>query len=223
MRSVNWQKKRKRRNMKLLIINPNSDKRTNQRIEEKVQRLAEKEDRIDVENLENTPKLINTGEDVLKASVELESRILAKQEKYDGFIIACHSDPGLETIRKKSAKPILGIGEASYELARLWGKKMGIIVPSESSAQRKKEAVKKYNCAELLTGIKVSDGDDWNSLLRAARCLQTDYDIESIILGCANYCYAKERLEEESGLKVFDGVWSAVKLAEILLNKNPGN
>lgn len=203
--------------MKLLIINPNSDKKTNQKMEEKVQQLDRMKCQIDVENLENTPKLINTKEDVLKASMELESRILENQEKYDGFIIACHSDPGLEDIRKKSAKPILGIGEASYQLARLWGKKMGIIVPSVSSAQRKTEAVKKYNCAELLAGIEVSDGDDWDSLLRAGRSLQTDYGIEAIILGCANYCYAKKRLEEELKIKVFDGVLSAVEIAEILL------
>lgn len=199
------------------MINPNSNKNTTLMMKEKSQQLKSQKFDIEVTNLKNTPELINTREDVLMASAELEELILRKQSQYDGFIIACHSDPGLEEIRKKSEKLILGIGEASYRMACLWGKKVGILAPSESSAERKMEAVKKYGCEAILSGIEITADDTINSLLEAAKRLIAEFEIRGVILGCANYCYAEKQLEEQLGIKVFDGVASAVRLAEILL------
>lgn len=198
--------------MKILVINPNSDADTGRILEKKAALQCPSDVFFHVVCLKTTPKLIKTYEDCAQAAVELLSVIRKEQEKYDAFIIACHSDPGLEAAREISKKPVWGIGEASFRMAPFFHKRMSVLVPSAQTGDRKYDSARKYFCNENLTNVTVSKSDAYEDLLEAGKkAVETGAGV--IVLGCANYSQFDGRLERDLGVPVLDGLSCAMALA----------
>lgn len=198
--------------MKILIINPNSDIHTAEILQNKAKIVLPEEVDIDVQCLKTTPLLISNYRDCAMAAVELVPLIEQKQEEYDAFIIACHSDPGLDAAREISLKPVWGIGEASFKTASFFGGRIICLVPSERTGNRKFDSARKYFVNENFYGNVVSEGDAYEQLLEAGRKAR-EQGAGVIILGCANYSAYDGRLEKELGIPVLDGLACALSLA----------
>lgn len=198
--------------MKILIVNPNSDKKTGEILRRKAAQTAPEGMEFDVVCLTATPLLISSYQDCAVAAVEVASLIGQKQEEYDAFIIACHSDPGLEAVREISEKPVWGIGEASFKTAVFFGKRMICLVPSAGTGERKYDSARKYFVNDNFLGNVVSEGDSYEQLLAAGKqAVKRGADV--IVLGCANYSAYDGRLERELQIPVLDGLSCAVALA----------
>lgn len=208
--------------MKILIINPNSDVHTARILQDKAESVLPEEVSVRVICLTTTPLLISNYKDCARAAAELIPLIEEKQEEYDAFIIACHSDPGLDAAREVSSKPVWGIGEASFKTASFFGNRIMCLVPSERTGNRKYDSARKYFVNENFYGNVVSQGDTYEQLLEAGKTAK-EQGAGVIVLGCANYSAFDGRLEKELGIPVLDGLACALSLAygfhEYLLGK----
>lgn len=195
--------------MKILVINPNSDIRTNKRMEEKAKIFVAGEYEVDVVSLTGVPLLVGKHEDVAKGTNEM-MEIVRNGKEYDGFVIACHSDPNLDLIKEITDKPVVGIAEASMKIASMYGNSFAVISPSIKSISKKKALARKYFCDQLFQTTRVAKSDDTEDIYEAAKSAVEEEHVDCIVLGCANYVNADKYIEEKLKVPVFDGLACAL-------------
>lgn len=198
--------------MKILVINPNSDEETNQRLREKAEKLAGGAYSVDVACVKTAPKLMATYEDIANDIPEMR-RMVAEGGQYDAFVIACHSDPNLDLIREITPKPVFGIAEASMKMATMYGNSFAVISPSVKSISKKIAIARKYNCEPYFKTTRVCASNEDEDLYRAAKSAVDEDHVDCIVLGCANYANADRYIEKKLGVPVFEGLACALILA----------
>lgn len=206
--------------MKLLIINPNSDNETNERMREKVSRFVKGAYDVDVVSCRSTPKLVGTYEDIAKAAPDMID-IVRNGDAYNAFIVACHSDPNLDLIKEITDKPVVGIAEASMKFASMSGNSFAVISPSIKSISKKQALARKYHCNELFKTTRVCASYEDEDLYQASKSAVEEEHVDCIVLGCANYTNADRYIEKKLNVPVFDGVACALIVASgLVMYKN---
>lgn len=198
--------------MKILIINPNSDSETDERLRKKARDFVKEKYEVEVTHLRSTPKLMATQEDAAKALPEM-MEIIQGGGEYDAFIDACHSDPNLDVLKEITDKPVVGIAEASMKIASMGCHGFAVISPSEKSVAPKWSLARKYQCGALYKGAEIAEDNESESLYRAAKRAVEKSHVDGIVLGCANYANADGYIEKKLGIPVFDGVACALIIA----------
>src|SRR3972149_12020019 len=102
---------------RILLINPNTSETSTRNMQEVCKRISAPGTHADavnpkVSNTFNIP-VIQCWTDEYITAIETLRIIREKARDYDGIIIACFSDPGLDAARELVDIPILGIGETS--------------------------------------------------------------------------------------------------------------
>ena len=72
----------------------------------------------------------------------------------DAFIIASFEDIGVDTIRKITSKPVIGIGEASFYTANIIANKFSIITNVSQSHEALKNNLIKYDMDHKCVSLK---------------------------------------------------------------------
>ena len=99
--------------MKILCINPNSSSEVTGGIEKICQEYALPDTEVEIKSIKEAPSGIESYRDAAISEKYLLERFEGWKGKYDGFIIACHSDIGVDLLRELTDKPVIGIGEAT--------------------------------------------------------------------------------------------------------------
>jgi allantoin racemase len=142
----------------------------------------------------------------------------------DAHVIACFDDTGLDAARALSEAPVVGIGEAGFQLASLLAHRFGVVTTLARSVPVLENNLLRYGlerrCARVrATDVPVLELDNPASNARAriaaeiARSLADD-GAEAIVLGCAGMADLAAALSAEFAVPVIDGVAAAVVLAE---------
>lgn len=202
--------------MKILVINPNSDETTNERMRKKITEFVKGEYEVDVISLVSTPKLVSTYEDQVKGAPEL-MELIKNGNEYDAFIIACHGDPNLDLAKEITDKPVVGIAEASMKIASMYGNSFAVISPSIKSISKKRALARKYFCEDLFVTTRVSESNEAEDLYRAAKAAVEEEHVDGIVLGCANYVNADQYIEQRLKVPVYDGLACALFIANGLV------
>ncbi len=114
--------------MKILIINPNTSQKFNRQLEISADQYTLESTVVKVVSPKAGPGSIEgIYDEALSVQGTMEA-FLDRQSDFDGFIVACFSDPlSVYAIREITEKPVLGIAEASIHLACLLGNKFSIV------------------------------------------------------------------------------------------------
>lgn len=198
--------------MKILIINPNSDEKTNEIIKKKANAFVNGNYEVDVKCLSKTPKLVSSYEDIALGTDEMID-LVREGTEYDAFIVACHSDPNLDLLKEISQKPVVGIAEASMKSASMAGNSFAVISPSVKSISKKMALARKYHCESLFKATRVSSSNELEDIFLAAKAAVKEDHVDCIVLGCANYANADKYCEEKLHVPVLDGVACALFMA----------
>jgi len=207
--------------LRILCINPNSSKEVTEGIRKICHRYALKDTKVDIIDIKEAPPGIETYQDALIAEKYLWERFPDWEKEYDGFIIACHSDIGVDLLRELTVKPVVGIGEASMLYALPLGHKFSILSLKEKKIPQKEDQVKKYGlehrCASIrVTGLGVvaTYQDKKEKLVQEGMKAVQEDGAEVLILGCAGMAGLDKEIEQIVGVPVVDGVVSALLLME---------
>jgi allantoin racemase len=139
-------------------------------------------------------------------------------------IIACFDDTGLEAARCVAQAPVIGIGEAAFHLASMLGHRFTVVTTLSRSIAAIEHNLLKYGLASRCARVRACevpvlslDDPASSAIARISAEIelskQEDH-AEVVVLGCAGMADLANRLSENHGLPVIDGVASAVKLAE---------
>ncbi|MBF2003034.1 MAG: aspartate/glutamate racemase family protein [Synechococcales cyanobacterium C42_A2020_086] len=156
----------------------------------------------------------------------LEQIILAEAD-FDAFVIACWGDPGVEAAREITAKPVIGIAEASMYVANMVAARWGVVTTQHRSRDMIEKTIYRagfaHRCVSIrTTGLAVIETEQarqatLEALETAGRLAITEDRAEALCLGCAGMSRLDQELEQRLGVPVIDAVAAAVKLAEALV------
>ena len=213
--------------MKILIVNPNTTASMTAKIGLAARAVAAIGTEIIAVNPADGPVSIEGYYDEA-FSVPGLLREIAKGEQQGvlAHIIACFDDTGLEAARSLATAPVIGIGEAAFHLASMLGHRFSVVTTLSRSIAAIETNLMKYGldsrCARVRAAeVPVLSLEDPHS--DASQRISTEIErakaedhAEAIVLGCAGMADLAQRLTQQHGLPVIDGVASAVKLAEAM-------
>ena len=204
--------------MKLLIINPNSDKQMSQAILSSATHFSDGDFDVDCLSTLGAPLFIDTYQDTATALPGMVEILKKHEADYDAFIVACHCDPNLDLMKELTNKPMVGIGEASMKIATMLGHRFSVISTDSRSVPNKEALIRNYHLQDLLASVKFpiaaleNRSDEEKYLLTAQAAIEEDM-AEVIVLGCAGMTGLDKRLEQKLGVPVLDGVVCALIIA----------
>ena len=214
--------------MKILIINPNSSSVVTDSINNEANNFRNDNLLIDVVNSETGSKAIETNYDEIVAASFVTDKFKKVEKKYDAGIIGCYSDPGLNAAREVVNMPIVGIGEASFYTACLYGGRFSIIASGkEGDISVFYEIVRKYGLESRLASVRyLSLGiEEINKSKEALveehikKCIYDD-GANVIILGCGAFAGFGSELTKKIGIPVLDGIKESIAFAKMMIENN---
>jgi len=208
--------------MKILIINPNSDPKMTEAIAKTAREFAQDEYEVLCLPTPGAPEFIETYEDSSQSAPGM-IRLLKENEKiYDGFIVACHSDPNLDVMKEITVKPVVGIGEASMKIASMLGHKFSVISDTIHSIPNKEDLARKYHLDKVLASVRAplekNEPDSEKTIYTevARKAIEKDA-AEVIVLGCAGLTGMDKPLQAAVGIPVLDGIICALIIVSGLI------
>ncbi len=214
--------------MKILIVNPNTTLSMTEKIGAAGKGVAAPGTEITAISPDKGPVSIEGYYDeayCVPGVVECVLRGAA--EGYDGFVIACFDDPGLDACRTAVAAPVIGIGEAAMHAATLVAGSFAVVSTLPRSIPVIEALAQRYGMERHLRRVRAVDmpvlaleepGSGAAEKVRAVveQCIEEDR-AEAVLLGCAGMADLTAWLSRETGVPVIDGVAAAVKLIEALV------
>jgi allantoin racemase len=208
---------------RLLVINPNSNSEVTHNIDRALSEFrVQNQLTIDVINLEGTPLGIESQQDVDSVVTPMVEHIKAVEASYDGFVLACFSDPGLFSAREVTAKPVIGIAQAGLLTALTLGQSIGVISILPTSIPRHWRYYRALGISETIAGdvplgaavAELADESKMtNRMIAAGRTLRENYGADVLVLGCAGMPHYRQVLENELSCTVIDPTQAAIAAA----------
>ncbi|MFZ5705802.1 MAG: aspartate/glutamate racemase family protein [Pseudomonadota bacterium] len=213
--------------MKILVINPNTTAAMTESIGAIAKKYAAPGTEITVCSPEWGPRSIEGHFEEQIAALATIETVVRYRDDFDGFVIACYGDPGVNACREVTDKPVLGIAEASMHTACLLGHKFSVVTVIERACALIEDGVKRVGlsdrCASIRsTGMSVLEIEENPQqavvqMVEQGRLAIRDDGAEVICLGCAGMGPLDDQLEEQLGVPVLDGTACAVKMLEGIL------
>lgn len=206
----------------IIIINPNSTQSMTDAMVETARKSAPGVEVIGWTSTEGPPAI--QGEQDGEAAIPPLLKLVKKAEeaKAKAIIIGCFDDTGLSPARKLATCPVIGIGQAAYHLASLFGPRFSVVTTLAVSVPVLSENVRQYGLDRNLGRIRASgvpvlalEEDRENATRQVKAEIQAaieEDDINSVVLGCAGMVHIAEDSEDIS-VKLIDGVHAAMGLA----------
>ena len=211
---------------RILIVNPNTTVSMTRAINKTAQAVRASNFEIKTINPKMGPESIEGYYDEAFSVPGLLYEI-SRHHDWDGFIISCFDDTGLDAARSLVAGPVIGIGEAAYHVAALIGNKFSVITSLSRSIPVLEQNLVKYGLDNRCSGIHACEVEvlALEKNLNATKTALSEKIIkikdremaDVIVLGCAGMTNLAEDLTMEHEIPIVDGVTAAVELTSALI------
>lgn len=215
--------------MNIIVINPNTTAVMTSRIAATAQTVAQLGTHIIAIQPRAGPASIEGYADEAMAVPHMLEAMFAAQTQHTevaGYVIACFDDTGLDAARCVLDAPVVGIGEAACHLASLIAARFSVVTTLGRSVSPIEHNLVKYGLASRCARVRAAEvavldledaaSDAYAEISNEVRIALKEDRAEAIVLGCAGMTNLAERLSNEHGVPVIDGVGAAVKLIESL-------
>lgn len=220
--------------MRILVINPVGHSTWDEKDREFFRKHSSAGVNIDVVSLPRGPKSIESAEDLAEATPLVIDIIKNNSNVYDGFIVNCFMDPGVEIAQEITIKPVVGAGSASILLASYIGRKIGIVTVGSRNTMRffvERLRQRMFIDAEFLIDtieIGVLDIEKkWSDVIEMLTKTSQELILlgaEVIVLGCTGLAGAADAISNKLDVSVIDPAKASLKLVETLISlgiRNP--
>lgn len=213
--------------MRILVVNPNTSVEMTASIDVIARKYAASGTEIVTVSPRYGPRSIEGHFEEQIAALATVEAVAERLDDFDAFVIACYGDPAIDACREITDKPVIGIGEASMNLASLLGHKFSIVTVIPRAVPIMENLVHRLRlggkCASVratnLSVLEIEENPERavEEMVEQARLAIRDDGAEVICLGCAGMGPLDQRVEAAIGVPVIDGTASAVLLAQALL------
>jgi len=221
--------------LKILVLNPNISETNRKILIEALAPYQEPEIDIDVINAEKGPEGLESYYHKQIQGAEILPMIAkAEEDGYDGVVIACYGDPGIEAAKELVNIPVVGIAEASLLLAPILGHKFLVLASADTSVPRIERFIRQLGLNEGLGEVRaINPGTSWTIvdslkdrekskqlIIEACKRALEDSKAEVIIPGCSEMSEHTAVIQKELGVPVIDPVVAAVQIIIALVKMN---
>lgn len=191
---------------------------------------SQKDTIVDVRDIDKGPSSIESAyEEYLSVPATVERTIQAEEEGFDGVILGCFGDPGLEALREVVNIPVVGPGETSMHVASLLGHRFSIVtvldsvVPSlerlsrVAGLDRSLASIKAVNIPVL--DLRQDIGSTTARMMEESRKAIQEDRADVIILGCMSMAFmgVSDRMQDALGVPVVNPALVSLKILEGLV------
>lgn len=211
----------------ILVVNPNTSKKSSEVIKMALLPYLTGDLLVDVVNSKAGPEGIDTLLDIAISGIEAVKIIVENRDKYDGFVIACGADPGVDLARQVTKKPVVGSAEAGMLLACTLGSKFTMLTGLPAEIPILYELVSKYGLEKRLASIipvhmdtsTIVHGEKdilQHNITAGRKAIKEDL-AEVLVLAGSVVAGIALPLQKELGIPVVPGLVAALKLCEDLI------
>ena len=210
---------------RLLVINPNASVEVSRRIRAVAAAAAGPGSEFVVANPpRGLPGIEGYADGAAALSGLLDLVRRGAAAGYDGFVLACFDDIGLDAARCLTTAPVVGMCEAGLALCAMTARRYAIVTTLGRAIPIITDNVRRYGhgdrCVVRAAEVRVTDAasgaDGAEAKIRAAVERALEDGAEAVLLGSASMSGLAGPLAKAAGAPVIDGVAAAVKLAEAL-------
>ncbi|GHH00117.1 aspartate/glutamate racemase family protein [Pseudodonghicola xiamenensis] len=209
--------------MKIAYINPNSTEAMTAHIVAAAQKALPEAEIFGLTNVGGPPAIEGPEDGDAAVPGVLALLPVARAQGAAAIVIACFDDTGLAEAQQQAGCPVLGIGQASYLMARLLGLRFSVVTSLPVSIPVIEGNIERQGFAGLRASVRASGLsvltideaapetiDRIAAEIEAARC---EDGASCAVLGCAGMAPLRETLSARTGLMVIDGVAASAQLA----------
>ena len=213
--------------MRILIVNPNTTGSMTARIGAAGRAAASPGTEVVATNPDMGPESIEGYYDeAFSVPGLLEEIRRGESLGFDGYVIACFDDTGLDAARTVAVGPVLGICEAAMHAATMLGGRFSVVTTLARSAPALESLARRYGVGDRCR-VRASDvpvlaledpaSDAVRRVKEEIRRAVREDGAECIVLGCAGMADLAADLTRRLGLPVIDGVAAATRMVEALV------
>lgn len=209
-----------RRPRRLLVINPNTNGAVTAQIRAAALAAAPPGTGIEVVNPPHGPFAIETSRDRAEAVPNVVSLIEARRkEGFDGYVLACFDDIGVEEARKLVPVPVVSMFGAGVARGLETGGRFAIITTVESAVAGIERLAAAYGVAHLCTvraaGVGVAETAARTPLAETRLAASIERAIAedgaaAIVLGSGALTGRADALANRFGIPFIDGLTAAI-------------
>lgn len=209
--------------MTIYIVNPNSSQHVTDGIDDAVDAMRSASPvPIEARTLAEGPPGIETKAHVDGVVAPMLAHCAALEDTASAFVVACYSDPGLAALREQSARPVLGIAEASVLTAMTMGQRFGIVSILSKSIPRHMRYIGAMGVMDRLAAdkplemgvLELADKTrTFERLKSVGTSLRDEAMADVVILGCAGMAAFRSDLERHLGIPVVEPSQAATAMA----------
>lgn len=200
---------------RILVVNPNTNPKNTKVIADAIASFTPTGVEVDAVNPEKGPIGLESYYHNYMASVNIHKIIIeAEKEGYDGVVIACYGDPGIEGAKEIVNIPVVGITEASYALARILATKFLVVVSAETAVPRQIRYIKSLGIPDFQYAVRaigltvlgvMSDRVSAKDLIaNNCKIALKETSSELIVMGCSGFSGLRADLENQLQVPIID-------------------
>lgn len=214
--------------MRILIVNSNTNEDMTRRLQETADRLAGPGTTVEAVHAPWGVGTVEGAYDAAFAALATAELVREHADRFDAFIIACYSDPGLFACRELTDKPVLGLAQSSMLASAALGSRFSILSPLRQMRPILENLVRLYGLERLCASVRTVDTDvlsafsageeaDRAFAREGRRALEED-GAEVLCLGGAIFAGRDHAISRLTGAPCIDGLSAAVKMAEMYVS-----
>ena len=209
----------------IVIINPNSTLTMTDAMVETARKVAPNSNVVGWTSIDGPPAIqgAQDGDAAIPPLMKLVRKADSAGAK--AIIIGCFDDTGLAEARSLASCPVLGIGQAAYHVASLYGSRFSVVTTLDVSIPILEANIKAYGLDGNLARVRASGvpvlalDDDRERATQVVKAeIQTairEDSINSVVLGCAGTVHITGNRGDTS-FKLIDGVHASVCFERML-------
>ena len=215
--------------MDILIINPNTSIDFTNRIDFIAKSYANPRTNVKTLNPQTGPGSIEGMYDAMLSAPGILDIFLRNHSKFDAFVMASYGDhPMISALREITHKPVIGIAEASMQVACQLGYRFSIVTSGARWVPLLEESVVKYGLSDRCSSIRSIHLPVWElesgsqidviqEITNVAMLAIKEDKADVICLGSGGMARFHKLIEEKLCVPVVDGVIAGLKMAESIV------
>ncbi len=185
---------------------------------------------ISIMDIDNGPSSIESAyEEYLSVPETVKKAVQAEKDGYEGIILGCFGDPGLDALRETVKIPVVGPGQTAMHVAAVLGRRFSIVTVLDSvmpslerlanmaGLGRKLASVRAVNIPVL--ELRRDRGVTFERMMEQSRKAIQEDNADVIVLGCMSMAFLEvsERMQESLSVPVIDPAVVSLKVLEGLV------
>ena len=206
--------------MEICIINPYASAISNKKIMNCALTVIDKNSSIFINEKNSEEDYFDLHSETINISKLI--KVVEKNNSSDAFIVISFEDIGVDTIRKVTSKPIIGLGEASFCTANIIANKFSVITNLSHSHEALRNNLIKYDMHHKCVSIKsievpvldmeTMSKSNLDKLDNEIQRTITEDDTEAIIITSPGILNLSKNLSNKFNIPIIEGVTAATAL-----------